>query len=107
LQVIAGAAVAGTAAGRRAASAAAGPGGVGEVPAGRWVGLPAPPGSPRVGGDLRWSYDSTAGVMVMFGGDNVCGSMSYCRTTWTYDPGVNRWELRIPDDAPRGFPAGR
>ena len=68
--------------------------------------LPATTPSPWAGGDLRWVYDSTAAVMVMFGGDNVC-SQSYCRTTWIFDAGANRWELKIPDDAPKGYPAGR
>jgi hypothetical protein len=73
---------------------------------GRWVALPQTTPSPDGGGDLRWSYDRRAGVMVMFGGDNVCGQ-TYCRTTWLYDVARNRWQLAIPDDAPKGFPTGR
>lgn len=96
----------GPAAGSIAADTAAERPGLADLPIGEWTALPATTPSPRAGGDLRWVYDQRARVTIMVGGDNVCKTI-YCRTTWAYDVASNRWDLKIPDDAPKGSFAGR
>ena len=78
-----------------------------DIPDNTWKRVAAPDVRPTTGGDLRFVHDPVNNELIMFGGDQICGATSYCRTTWTYNVPLNKWTLRNDDNPPTSFPAGR
>jgi hypothetical protein len=68
------------------------------------VGASPPMGaSPTAGGYTQMTYDSKAGLVILYGGQwngRWYDPATWCRETWTFDPETNVWVQKFPAVSP-------